>query len=133
MTVTLSHNNDALSGLDTLEAFTFTNETGGYNDTTGKWEEVTSPPVSGIGSIQPVPIEELRERIEWEDGGAKIISAILIYTTANLIAAKNSDPASVGSSVLYKALDWKVISIDDYSNHGHIEAVAVRVDDQGDA
>jgi hypothetical protein len=120
-----------LIGLENIQSFSFTNETGSYDDTTGKWVPVISDPVSGQGSIQPVPKEELQTMIDWQIGGAKILSAIVIFTTADLIAAENGDPSgSVGSTVYHDGLKWKVVMIDDFRPHGHIEAIAVRSDNQ---
>jgi hypothetical protein len=120
-----------LVGLDNIQDFSFTNETGSHNDTTGKWESSVSNPVQGRGSIQPVPKEDLQTMIDWRVGGAMIKSAIVIFTTASLVACENGDPSgSTGSTVYHDGLSWKVVMIDDFRPHGHIEAIAVRIDDQ---
>ena len=109
--------------------YTYTNETGGYNDTTGEWESIVSVSTPASGSIQPLLDEDLQELIEWGIGGARILSAIRIITAEDLLVAENGDPTSTtGSTVEYDGLFWKVIDNEDYSEHGHNEFVAVRID-----
>ena len=116
------------------QTFSYYNEGGAYNPTTGKWESTSQDPVEAFGSIQPVPRDDLRNLLSWQEGGARILSAILIYTQADLVPAENGQPDSAtGSVVLHNALLWKVIEIDDYSAHGHKECIAVRIDNQGDS
>ena len=131
MASTLVNPSDVLNTAQYKQDFTYTNETGAFNDSTGRWEPVTSAALPASGSIQPVIRTEFHELLEWAGGGARIVSAILIFTQSDLIAAENGDPTSgTGSTVTHDGLKWKVIDIQDYSAHGHKEVIAVRIDAQ---
>lgn len=110
--------------------FTYHNSDGEYDPDSGLWSETEGSIVNAYGSIQPVIRTELHELLEMLGGGVRIKSAILIFTTFDLIAAKNGDINGKGSVVQYDGLDWKVVDIQDYSPHGHKEVIAVRIDGQ---
>ena len=113
------------------QTFQYFETTGDYNSDTGEWEETASDPADGVGSIQPVPREIYHQMLQWMPEGARIKDSILVITPVKLIPAENHDPSgSTGHIVIARGLQWKVIDVEDYDVHGHVEAICVRVDNQ---
>lgn len=115
------------NGAGFAQPFVYWTPVGGYNSETGLWEEGAVVENQATGSIQPVSRTALHELADLGITGIKPSKAIIIYTNAPLVAFEDN---CAGSIVRYNGLEWKVIDIEDFSAHGHIEAIAVRVDNQ---
>ena len=113
------------------QTFQYFETTGDYDSTTGLWVEENSDLLDGVGSIQPVPKEEYHQMTDWLPEGARLKDAIMVITPEKLIPAENHDPnSSVGHTVIARGLHWRVVDVEDYDVHGHVEAICVRVDNQ---
>jgi len=107
------------------QAFSYKNPVGSYNPTNGKWEEVSGDAIVGSGSVQPVSKRDLHDLLSVSSDGNRVSRAIIIFTSADLIA--DADPDGNASIVLYNGRIWRVIDIEDYSPHGHKECIAVEM------
>lgn len=112
------------------QEFQYYNTLGLYDEDTGLWNKIDDTIIPAHGSIQAVPRTEYHELLNYLPSGTRIASAILIFTTFDLIVAENGALMNGGSIVIYNNLEWKVIDIQDYSPHGHKEVIAVRIDGQ---
>lgn len=109
------------------QTFKFWTPVGEYDQETGLWIEGAVVEQDGTGSIQPVPRTALHELADLGVSGIRPSDAIIIYTNVNLVAFTDD---SSGSIVRYKGIEWKVVDVEDFMPHGHIEAIAVRKDNQ---
>jgi hypothetical protein len=110
--------------------FSFYSKTSVLNGTTGLSESISSQPVEAYGSIQPVDREELHQLMTLMNGGMSIREAIIIYTSAPLVAGSLGETRKTGSIVVHKGIDWRVVEVEDWGSNGHVEAIAVRLDNQ---
>ena len=109
------------------QSFVYWTPVGEYDPNTGLWEEGAVVEQQATGSIQPVSRTQLHELSDLGITGIRPSNAIIIYTNAPLVAFEDN---VAGSIVRYDGIEWKVVDIEDYSPHGHIEAIAVRKDNQ---
>ena len=130
--MTLLTASSAIGLPDFNQPYTYRTRSRTLNSTTGYFDTVEGAPVDASGSIQPVEREELHNIMANVEGGLRIKEAIIIYTTEVLTSGELGSPSFSGAIVTYRGLDWLVVDVEDYSPHGHVEAIAVRIDGQND-
>ncbi len=112
------------------QEFSYYTKTQTLDDETGLVSFVDSEEVSAVGSIQPCEKTEKHALMETIRGGQDIREAIIIFTDVRLICGTIGDPSSSGHFIKYRDLEWIVVDVEDYSPHGHVEAIAVRLNNQ---
>ncbi len=110
------------------------NQTGALNTTTGVWVSGTAIPDLSIRcSIQPANLEEKQYLAEALEGGQEITNAIRIYNFSKdlvLQPGTTGDNATEADIVVYDGLDWVVVQLSDFKQHGHQKVFGVRTDGQ---
>jgi hypothetical protein len=128
--MTLLNPSPIINSLQFSQPFSYREKTNTLNQDTGYFESTYSDPIDATGSIQPVEREELHEVMATVMAGQAVKEAIIIYTQAPLGVGELGDPSNGGSIVSYRNLEWLCVDVENYLPHGHVEAIAVRIDGQ---
>jgi len=101
---------------------------GAYDTDTGKWLEATPTETDASGSIQPVKSSDRLLLAQAMEGGQMLHDAIRIYSQFEFQPC--TLPDRNGDQVRYRGLLWAVVSIEDFSAHGHQKVFGIRLDGQ---
>jgi hypothetical protein len=106
-------------------------QAGAWDTDSGKW--LSGAPEAdqvAIASVQPATFQDNQYLVLNMEGGQRLTAAIRIYSSFEFTPATVGTAAREGDVVVYKGLEWAVITVGDFSGHGHQKVLGVRIDGQ---
>lgn len=111
--------NEIIDDPDFAQTFTVYRSSGDFVN--GRWVETTTE-VSLEGVILPASAKELNQLPEAD----RLTGSISIYSKSQLYLTSN-DEQRTSDKILWKEQQWKLISVENYSDFGFYHAMAQRI------